>query len=101
MQYCGSRDISFSSVEELQYQRYLTTNSYVFYEVYNSYDLTHTILYDLSRPQWRVGLRARLGVGHSYKFVRIVQLVKYVQFSRNRMNLYEWGRTDSYELATS
>ncbi len=32
-------------------QRYLTTNSYVFYEVANSYDLTHSILYDLSKPQ--------------------------------------------------
>ncbi len=42
-------------------QRYLTTNSYVFYEVANS------ILYNLSKPQWRVGLGAGLGVGHSYK----------------------------------
>ncbi len=31
-------------------QRYLTTNSYA-----------------LSKPQWRVGLGAGLGVGHSYK----------------------------------
>ncbi len=31
----------------------------------NSYDLTRTILYDLSKPQWRVGLGAGLGVGHS------------------------------------
>ncbi len=75
-------------------QRYLTTNSYVFYEVANSYDLTHMILYGLSRPQWRVGLGAGLGVGHLYKFIRIVQLVKYVRFSKNRMNLYEWGRTN-------
>ncbi len=37
----------------------------------NSYDLTHTILYDFSKPQWRVGLGAGLGVGHSYKFIRI------------------------------
>ncbi len=66
----------------------------------NSYDLTRTILYDLSKPQWRVGLGVRLGVGHSYKFIRIVQLVKYVRFSKNRMNLYEWGCTNSYELAT-
>ncbi len=29
--------------EELAYQRYLKTNSYVFYEVANSYDLTHSI----------------------------------------------------------
>ncbi len=55
----------------LAYQRYLKTNSYVFYEVANSYDLTRTILYDLSKPQWRVGLGAGLGVGHSYKFIRI------------------------------
>ncbi len=37
----------------------------------NLYDLTHTILYDLSKPQWRVGLGAGLGVGHSYKFIQI------------------------------
>ncbi len=53
----------------------------------NLYDLPRMILYDLSRPQWWVGL----GVGHTYKFIRIVQLLKYVQFSKNRMNLYEWG----------
>ncbi len=40
-------------------------------EVDNSYEF---------RPQWRVGLGAGLGVGHSYKFIRIVQLVKYIQF---------------------
>ncbi len=67
-----------------EFQHYLTTSSYVFYEVANSYDLTRTILYDLSKPQWRVGL----GLGHSYKFIRIVQLVKYVQFGKNRVNLY-------------
>ncbi len=59
----------------------------------NSYDLTHTILCDLSRPQWRVGLGAGLGVGHSYKFVH-VKLVKYVWFGKYLMNLYEWGRTN-------
>ncbi len=55
------------------FQRYLTTNSYVFYEVAmaNSYDLTRTILYDLSKPQWRVGLGAGLDVGNLYKFIRI------------------------------
>ncbi len=37
----------------------------------NSYDLTRTILYDLSKPHWWVGLGAGLGVGHSYKFIRI------------------------------
>ncbi len=47
------------------YQRYLTTNSYVFYELANSYDLTCMILYDLSKPQWRVGLGTELGVGLS------------------------------------
>ncbi len=82
-------------------QRYLTTNSYVFYKVANSYDFTHTILYDLSRPQWQVGLGAGLGVGHSYKFIQIVQLVKYVRFCKNSMNLYELGRINLYELATS
>ncbi len=55
------------------------TDSYVFYKVANCmnlYDLTRTILHDLSKPRWWVGLGAGLGVGHSYKFVRIVQLVK-------------------------
>ncbi len=33
-------------------QRYLTTNSYVFYEVAKSYDLTRTILFHWSKPQW-------------------------------------------------
>ncbi len=55
----------------VNYQRYLTSNLYIFYEVANSYDLTRTILYDLSKPQWRVGLGAGLGVGYSYKFIRI------------------------------
>ncbi len=32
-------------------------NSYVFYEV--------------AKPQWQVGLGVGLGVGHSYKFIRI------------------------------
>ncbi len=36
-------------------------NSYVFNEVAKSYDLTHMILYDLSRPQWGVGLGEGLG----------------------------------------
>ncbi len=49
--------------------------SYVFYEVANSYDLTWMILYDLSKPQWWVGLGAGLGVGHSYKFIRIGNLL--------------------------
>ncbi len=74
-------------------QHYLTTKSYVFYEVANSYDLT-MILYDLSRPQWWVGLGAGLGVGHSYKFIWIVQLVKYV------WKLYEFVRVKSYEWVT-
>ncbi len=72
-------------------QSYLTTNSYVFYEEDN--------LYNLSRPQWLVGLGAGLGVGHSNKFKRIVQLVKYVQYSKNRINsapagsVHDWGET--------
>ncbi len=67
----------------------------------NSYDLTCTILYDLSRPQWQVGIGAVLEVGHSYKFILIGELVKYIRFSKNHMNSYKWGRTNSYELATS
>ncbi len=46
-------------------------NSYVFYEVANSYEFVRPHSYDLSKPQWRVGLGAGLGVGHSYKFIRI------------------------------
>jgi len=57
-------------------QRYLTTNLYIFYEVANLFDLTRMNLYDLSKPQWWVGLGAGLGVGHSYKFMRIWQFVK-------------------------
>ncbi len=45
----------------------------VFYEAANSYDLT--ILCDLSKPQWQVGLGAGLGVGHSYKFIQIGQKI--------------------------
>ncbi len=41
-------------------------NSYIFYEVANSYDLT--------KPQWRVGLGAGFGVGHLYKFKQIGNL---------------------------
>ncbi len=63
----------------------------------NSYDLICTILYDLSKPQWRVGLGVGFGVGHSYKFIRIVQLIKYVQFHKKT---YEFVRVRSYELAT-
>ncbi len=36
----------------------------------NLYDLTCTILYDLSKPQWRAG------VGHSYKFIWIGNSLK-------------------------
>ncbi len=53
----------------------------------NLYDLTRTILYDQSAPQWRVGL------GHSYKFIRIDQLVKYVRFSKNMYEL-PWDRAE-------
>ncbi len=56
------------------------TNLYVFYEVANLYDLTRTILYNLSRPQWRVGL----GVDHSYEFIPIVKLEKYLWFSKKK-----------------
>ncbi len=66
----------------------------------NSYDLTRTILYDLSKPQWRVGLGAGVRCRSSVQIHTNWQLVKYVRFSKNRMNLYEWGRMNSYELAT-
>ncbi len=85
-----------------EFQHYLTTNLYVFYEAANSYDLT--ILCDLSKPQWQVGLGAGLGVGHSYKlgknliwpkpyefvrvksyeFTQISHLVKYIQILWDR-----------------
>ncbi len=79
-----------------EFQHYLTTNLYVFYEAANSYDLT--ILCDLSKPQWQVGLGAGLGVSHSYKFIQIGQKI---WFGQNRMNLYEWSHTSSHKLATS
>ncbi len=44
----------------------------------NSYDLTRTILYDLSKPQWLVGLGAGLGVGHSYELCNSYDLAKIV-----------------------
>ncbi len=76
-------------------------NSYVFYELANSYEFVRPHSYDLSKPplmgRFRGGVRCR-------SFVLIHtnwQLVKYVRFSKNRMNLYEWARTNSYELATS
>ncbi len=63
----------------------------------NSYNVSRTMFYDFPKPQWHVGLGAGLGVGHSYKCIRIVQLIKYVQLSKNHMNLYEWGCMNSYE----
>ncbi len=42
------------------------------------------ILYNLSRPQWRVGLGAGLGVDHSYEFIPIVKLEKYLWFSKKK-----------------
>ncbi len=47
-------------------KRYLTTNSYTFYEVDNSHDLTRMICLNPVTGRFRDG------------FIRIVQLVKYV-----------------------
>ncbi len=44
-----------------------------------------------------VGLGAGLGIGHSYKFIRIVQLVKYVRFGKS----YEFVRVRSYVVRIS
>ncbi len=52
-------------------QRYLTAIRMYFTRWLirmNSYDLTRTILYDLSKPQWRVGLGAGLGVGRTISY---------------------------------
>ncbi len=38
---------------------------------YKEADLTCTIKYDFSKPQWQVGLGAGLGVSHLFKFIRI------------------------------
>jgi len=35
------------------------------------------------KPQWHVSLRAGSGLGHSYKFIRIMQLLKKVRLSKN------------------
>ncbi len=43
----------------------------IFYEVANSYEFVQPHSYDLSKPQWRVGLGAGLGVGHLNKFILI------------------------------
>ncbi len=59
------------------------SNSYIFNEVANSYEFVQPHLYDLSKPQWLVGLGAELGVGHSYN--TNWQLVKYLWFSKNCM----------------
>ncbi len=53
----------------------------------NSYDLTSMIINDLFRPQWRVGLGAGLGVGHSCKFTWIVWLVNYVWICMSEVEL--------------
>ncbi len=47
------------------------TNLYIFYEVANSYEFVQPHSYDLSKPQWRVGLGAGLDVGHLNKFIWI------------------------------
>ncbi len=44
--------------------------SRIFCEVANSYEFIWPHSYELSKPKWRVGLGAGLGVGHSYKFIR-------------------------------
>ncbi len=72
-------------------QCYLTTNSDVFYKVANSYDLTRSILYDMSKPQWQVVLGAGLDVGQSYKFIWIVQVVKYIRFGKI---VWIWGTNE-------
>ncbi len=60
----------------------------------NSYDLTRKILYDLSKPQWRVGLGARLGVGHFYKFKRMATCkIRTIQ-----QKSYEFVQVRSYEF---
>ncbi len=45
----------FPSLQKLNIQRYLTNNLYVFHEVANSNEFVRPHLYDLSKPQWRVG----------------------------------------------
>ncbi len=54
-------------MQQRNYQRYLTPIRTYFTRWLirtNSHDLTRTIYYDLSKPQWRVGLGVGLGVGH-------------------------------------
>ncbi len=68
------------------------TNMYVFYEVANLYDFTRTILYNLSRPQWRVCLGAGIGVDHSYEFIPIVKLVKNTYDLVKKTYTFVWVR---------
>ncbi len=52
-------------MQQRNYQRYLTPIRTYFTRWLirtNSHDLTRTIYYDLSKPQWRVGLG--VGLGH-------------------------------------
>ncbi len=49
------------SEQTVKYQRYLTA-----IRTYFTRWLIRTNSYDLSNPQWRVGLGAGLGVGHSF-----------------------------------
>ncbi len=53
-----------------------------------------------SKPQWRVGLGAGLGVGHSYKFIWIGNSSNMYDLAKVMWIFYEWGRMNSYELAT-
>ncbi len=62
-----SRDVCFSQCYLTAVRTYFTR----WLIRMNSYNLTRMILYDLSKPQWQVGLGAGVGVGHSYKFIRI------------------------------
>ncbi len=62
-------DLNRESVSENMQSIYLTTNLYIFYE-FRTTSLVW-FLYDLSKPQWWVGLGAGFGVGHSYKITRI------------------------------
>ncbi len=68
----GSQNLIQFWIRHMNVQRCLTAICTYFTRwLIRKIHLARMILYDLSKPRWRVGLGAGFGVGHSYKFIRI------------------------------